>query len=59
MNTYYEGVLETIKDAIESIPEDNYMQIIDECVETIKNGGKIIASGLGKMYQYVKSLSEQ
>lgn len=48
MITYYEGVLETIKDAIESIPEDNYTQIIDECVETIKNGGKIIASGLGK-----------
>lgn len=48
MITYYEGVLETIKDAIESIPEDNYAQIIGECVETIKNGGKIIASGLGK-----------
>lgn len=48
MITYYEGVLETIKDAIESIPEDKYLQIIDECVETIKNGGKIIASGLGK-----------
>ena len=48
MITYYEGVLETIRDAIESIPEDKYTQIIDECVETIKNGGKIIASGLGK-----------
>lgn len=48
MITYYEGVLETIKDAIESIPEGKYLQIIDECVETIKNGGKIIASGLGK-----------
>ena len=48
MITYYEGVLETIKDAIESIPEDKYLQIIDECVETLKNGGKIIASGLGK-----------
>ena len=48
MIAYYEGVLETIKDAIESIPEDKYTQIIDECVETIKKGGKIIASGLGK-----------
>ena len=48
MITYYASVLETIKDAIESIPEDQYEQIIDECVETIKNGGKIIASGLGK-----------
>lgn len=45
---YYEGVLETIKDSIESIPEEQYQQIINECVDTIKNGGKIIASGLGK-----------
>ena len=48
MITYYEGVIDTIKDSIESIPEDKYQQIIDECVESIKNGGKIIASGLGK-----------
>lgn len=48
MIKYYEGVLETIKDSIESIPEDIYEQIINECVETLKNGGKIIASGLGK-----------
>ena len=48
MIEYYEGVLETIKDSIESIPEDIYEQIINECVATLKNGGKIIASGLGK-----------
>lgn len=48
MIKYYEGVLETIKDSIESVPEDIYEQIINECVETLKNGGKIIASGLGK-----------
>ena len=48
MITYYEGVLDTIRDSIESIPEDLYEQIINECVNTLKNGGKIIASGLGK-----------
>lgn len=48
MIEYYEGVLETIKDSIESIPVDVYEQIIDECVSTLKDGGKIIASGLGK-----------
>lgn len=48
MIEYYKGVLDTIKDSIESIPEDTYEQIIDECVNTLKNGGKIIASGLGK-----------
>lgn len=48
MIAYYEGVLETIKDSLESIPTDVYEQIITECVDTLKNGGKIIASGLGK-----------
>jgi len=48
MITYYKEVMDTIEDSLESIPEDLYEQIIEECVETIKNGGKIIASGLGK-----------
>lgn len=48
MIEYYKEVLETITDSVESIPEDIYKQLVDECVETLKNGGKIIASGLGK-----------
>ncbi len=48
MIEYYKDVLTTITDSVESIPEDTYMQLIDECVDTLKNGGKIIASGLGK-----------
>ena len=48
MNEYYKDVLNTIKDSLESIPDDLYEQIIIECVDTLKNGGKIIASGLGK-----------
>ena len=48
MIAYYEEVLNVIKDSIESIPEDVYEQVITECVDTLKNGGKIIASGLGK-----------
>ena len=45
---YYKDVMNTIEDSLESIPEDIYEQIISESVETLKNGGKIIASGLGK-----------
>lgn len=45
---YYDEVLKVIQDSLESIPVDTYEQVISECVETIKNGGKIIASGLGK-----------
>ncbi len=48
MIDYYKDVLNTIEDSLESIPVDLYEQIITECVETLKNGGKIIASGLGK-----------
>lgn len=48
MISYYENVLEVIKDSLESMPVDVYEQIISECVETLNNGGKIIASGLGK-----------
>ncbi len=48
MITYYQDVIDVIKDSLESIPTDKYEQIITECVDTIRNGGKIIASGLGK-----------
>ena len=48
MIEYYKDVLTTITDSVESIPEDTYKQLVDECVDTLKNGGKIIASGLGK-----------
>ena len=45
---YYKDVMATIEDSLESIDENLYEQIIEECVDTLKNGGKIIASGLGK-----------
>lgn len=48
MIPYYEGVMEVIKDSVESIPVDTYNQLIDESVQVLRNGGKIIASGLGK-----------
>lgn len=48
MIDYYKDVMKTIEDSLESIDEKLYEQIIEECVDTLKNGGKIIASGLGK-----------
>lgn len=48
MIAYYDGVLNIIKDSLESIPVDKYEQVISESVDILKNGGKIIASGLGK-----------
>lgn len=48
MILYYQEVLEVLHDAVESIQEDMYEQLICECENTLKNGGKVIASGLGK-----------
>lgn len=48
MIDYYRNVLRTIEDSLESISGDAYEQVIDESVAILKNGGKIIASGLGK-----------
>ncbi len=48
MLEYYSDVLETIKVAMDSIDEDRYNRLVDECEETLRHGGKIIASGLGK-----------
>lgn len=48
MRNYYRQVLETITESIESVDEIQYEQLISECVNVLKGGGKIIASGLGK-----------
>lgn len=48
MIAYYKDIISTIEDSLESIDEKLYEQIIEECIDTLKNGGKIIASGLGK-----------
>lgn len=48
MLDYYEDVLETIQEALESLDENNYELLLDECENTLRRGGKIIASGLGK-----------
>lgn len=49
MNTkYYDDVMTVIKDSINSIEPKVFDDLIDECVVTLQNGGKIIATGLGK-----------
>lgn len=48
MINYFSNVVETITDSLESIPIDVYEELVCECVEILNNGGKIIASGLGK-----------
>jgi len=45
---YYKDVLAVIEDSLESIDEAVYEQLLKQCEETIRNDGKIVASGLGK-----------
>lgn len=48
MIAYYEDVLDVIRDSVESIPVQDYEQLLGECVDVLRRGGKIVASGLGK-----------
>lgn len=48
MITYYENVMDVLRESVASIPVEEYERLIGECVDALQNGGKIIASGLGK-----------
>lgn len=48
MNTYFENMLETIAKSINSMDLAVFDQLVEECVNTLNRGGKIILSGLGK-----------
>lgn len=48
MIEYYRGVVDVIRDSINSISVDVYEQLISESVDALRSGNKIIASGLGK-----------
>lgn len=40
--------MQIISDSVESIDEASLQQLIDDCASTLRRGGKVIASGLGK-----------
>lgn len=48
MITYFENILEVINQSVHSLKEEQFQQLLEECVETLESGHKIIASGLGK-----------
>lgn len=48
MIAYFENILEIINKSVHSLKEEQFLQLLDECVETLEKGHKIIASGLGK-----------
>lgn len=48
MITYFEMQLAELDHAIHSLDEEDFKRWVDEAVETLNNGHKIIVSGLGK-----------
>lgn len=48
MIAYFDDILNTIEDSIHSLDVDTFSELIAHCIKCIENGGKIIASGLGK-----------
>lgn len=45
---YFEEELRIISKSIQSLDDEIFDKVVEECVETVANGCKIIASGLGK-----------
>lgn len=48
MLTYFNNILKTVSDSIQTLDEEQFRVLVDHCVECLNNGGKIVASGLGK-----------
>ena len=48
MKQYFKNTLTMIEEALESMKDSVFDQLVNEAVETIKKGNKIITSGLGK-----------
>lgn len=45
---YFNDIMHSINNAVDSIDENVFNSLVDDCVETLERGNKIIASGLGK-----------
>jgi D-arabinose 5-phosphate isomerase GutQ len=45
---YFQDTLKTINDSVNALDEPSFNRLLEDCLTTLKNGKKIIASGLGK-----------
>ena len=48
MIQYFEQLLKTIDGSIHSLDSAAFERLTEEAVETLRRGGKVVASGLGK-----------
>lgn len=45
---YFTNILNTIEKSVLSMNEQTFLKLVDDCVDVLNNGHKIVASGLGK-----------
>jgi len=48
MKEYFKNLMGILNSSLESIDENVFEELVDQCVSTLKTGNKIIVSGLGK-----------
>ena len=48
MITYFNEIMDTVKASLNSLDENQFKRLVNHCTRCINNGGKIVASGLGK-----------
>ena len=48
INDYFDEDLRIIRDSLDSMDVESFERLLNDCEKTIRNGHKIIASGLGK-----------
>ena len=48
MIRYFNDIMDTCRDSLNSLDTKEFDRLIDHCIRCIDNGGKIVASGLGK-----------
>jgi len=48
MKEYFAGIISTLQQCVDSINEEVFTRLTDDCVDALENGNKIVVSGLGK-----------
>ncbi len=48
MKEYFDSILKTVKDSVDSLNYERFGMLAEECLHAIRNGKKVIVSGLGK-----------
>lgn len=48
MKDYFEDTIRILRDSLHSVDDKAFGELVDDCERTLRGGGRVIASGLGK-----------